>query len=318
MPTLYPGSNDAFSVPSAPTTTSLSSDGGSGRAHTQHHQDLGDAVVALETNAALLTHDHSGTGSRPTSKLAQANTHQSPDTDTATTALHHTLGTGAFQAAAGNHTHDYNGSSILNRPYFICTSTTRPGSPTTGMTIFETDTGCIRLYGTFAPAVTPSWRLLPWGNKPRMRATQGVVQNLPVGGAGTYMEWHTEQEDTFGGFNAATSLTNFYISEPGLYRVKYEACLSTQWFADNATTGIRLNGSPITGNPLDRSQYVRGAGLFNANAGNVQSVPNEGDVRCSANDYISVWIQHSGVFNQLTGGIGTPFESHILIEYKGL
>ena len=37
--------------------------------------------------------------------LTQANTHASPDTDTATTALHHTLGTGANQAAAGNHTH---------------------------------------------------------------------------------------------------------------------------------------------------------------------------------------------------------------------
>jgi hypothetical protein len=37
--------------------------------------------------------------------LAQSNTHASADTDTATTALHHTLGTGANQAAAGNHTH---------------------------------------------------------------------------------------------------------------------------------------------------------------------------------------------------------------------
>lgn len=37
--------------------------------------------------------------------LTQAATHGSPDTDTATTALHHTLGTGANQAAAGNHTH---------------------------------------------------------------------------------------------------------------------------------------------------------------------------------------------------------------------
>jgi microcystin-dependent protein len=35
----------------------------------------------------------------------QAQSHGSPDTDTATTALHHTLGTQAFQAAAGNHTH---------------------------------------------------------------------------------------------------------------------------------------------------------------------------------------------------------------------
>lgn len=37
--------------------------------------------------------------------LNQSATHGSPDTDTATTALHHTLGTGANQAAAGNHTH---------------------------------------------------------------------------------------------------------------------------------------------------------------------------------------------------------------------
>jgi hypothetical protein len=37
--------------------------------------------------------------------LAQSNTHASADTDSAPTALHHTLGTGANQAAAGNHTH---------------------------------------------------------------------------------------------------------------------------------------------------------------------------------------------------------------------
>jgi hypothetical protein len=46
-----------------------------------------------------VAHDHSG------NKLAQANTHESADTDTATSALHHTIGTGANQAAAGNHTH---------------------------------------------------------------------------------------------------------------------------------------------------------------------------------------------------------------------
>lgn len=37
--------------------------------------------------------------------LAQSNTHASVDTDSAPTALHHTLGTGANQAAAGNHIH---------------------------------------------------------------------------------------------------------------------------------------------------------------------------------------------------------------------
>ena len=42
------------------------------------------------------SHDHSD------NKLAQANTHEFPDTDSASTALHHTLGTGANQACAGN------------------------------------------------------------------------------------------------------------------------------------------------------------------------------------------------------------------------
>jgi hypothetical protein len=37
--------------------------------------------------------------------LSQANSHATPDTDTSTTALHHTLGIGANQASAGNHGH---------------------------------------------------------------------------------------------------------------------------------------------------------------------------------------------------------------------
>lgn len=37
--------------------------------------------------------------------LSQANSHASADTDNAPTSLHHTLGSGANQAAAGNHTH---------------------------------------------------------------------------------------------------------------------------------------------------------------------------------------------------------------------
>jgi len=46
-----------------------------------------------------LDHDHSS------NKLVQANTHESPDTDSSASSLHHTLGTGSAQAAAGNHTH---------------------------------------------------------------------------------------------------------------------------------------------------------------------------------------------------------------------
>jgi hypothetical protein len=47
-------------------------------------------------------HDHTDEEGE---QLAQANTHQTPDTDAATSSLHHTLGTGATQAAAGDHVH---------------------------------------------------------------------------------------------------------------------------------------------------------------------------------------------------------------------
>lgn len=55
-----------------------------------------------DSNYAALSHTHT-----------QAQSHNSPDTDSATTALHHTLGAGANQAAAGNHTH----GSYLSQAY---------------------------------------------------------------------------------------------------------------------------------------------------------------------------------------------------------
>jgi hypothetical protein len=56
-----------------------------------------------------LLHYHNNTDGTP--KLLGANTHESPDTDTATTALHHTIGASANQAAAGNHLHSIGGSA---------------------------------------------------------------------------------------------------------------------------------------------------------------------------------------------------------------
>jgi hypothetical protein len=84
----------------------LASAGDSTRNHTQHHQDLGDAVNALERNVALLTHDHSaGSGARSTVQLQQQNTHQDVDTDLGPLAIHHTLGPRRTNAAPGDHTH---------------------------------------------------------------------------------------------------------------------------------------------------------------------------------------------------------------------
>ena len=150
----YPASLDTFNVPSLPQSTTLSGAGTSTRNHTQNHQDMGLAIMALEANAAPLAHDHSGTdgnGIWPTNKLNQANTHQNADTDLSYNSMHHTLGNGVFQAGPGNHAHDYTGPSIFNKPMQICTSLTRPTDPTLGQLIFETDTGCFRSWAQFQP-----------------------------------------------------------------------------------------------------------------------------------------------------------------------
>lgn len=105
MPTSFPGADDVFTEPDAPASTALDDPGTGTREHTEHHEDAGDALQAMQAEATLLIHSHDGSTARHGSKLAQANTHQSADTDSGTTSLHHTLGTGANQAAAGSHTH---------------------------------------------------------------------------------------------------------------------------------------------------------------------------------------------------------------------
>ena len=68
-----------------------------------------DLQAALDAKQ-VVNHTHAGTTNSP--KLSQANTHESPDTDSGTSSLHHTIGTGANQAAAGNHTHSIAHTSL--------------------------------------------------------------------------------------------------------------------------------------------------------------------------------------------------------------
>jgi hypothetical protein len=123
MPTLFPGANDVFNVPSTPTTTKLGNKGDSDRTHTQNHRDLGDALVAMQAEATLKIHTHDSATFRHGNKLAQANTHQSPDTDSGTTSLHHTIGVGANQYASGTHTHPAVATYPLGAFFFAWVST---------------------------------------------------------------------------------------------------------------------------------------------------------------------------------------------------
>ena len=128
MPTNFPNSDDVFSVPSTPVSVPLGQAGDSTRKHSQSHGDIGDAIEAMQAEATLLVHSHDGVTFRHGSKLSQANTHQSVDTDSGTGSLHHTIGSGANQYAAGDHTH----AAVVTYPvgafFFAVVPRTRPRS----------------------------------------------------------------------------------------------------------------------------------------------------------------------------------------------
>lgn len=307
MPTLWPTADDTFNEPSSPETTPLASAGTGNFNHYEHHVNLGDAVEALQRNVPLKTHDHSGTGPRSTPKLKQANTHESPDTDVAKASLHHTIGAGPFQAAAGNHKHDQ--SDISGLAQYICTSTTRPATPTPGMQIFETDTNRIRVWTTWTGESAPRWVLLPGASVPICRLLQGVSQRII--NTGSILEWRTEEEDTFSMFNSATSLTELTVREPGLYSIDASVAWSPdQIFGDNAYTRIMINGQPTT---RVHGEFVRG-NFFTP--GFVQSVDLSAKVRFKANDRLSIQAAHNGFLSSYTySSTNTKQDSRVDVSY---
>lgn len=304
MGILYPNDLDVFSVPTLPEETSLSSAGTATRNHTQLHDDINQAVMALESNASLKTHDHSGAntiGSGP--KLSQANTHQNADTDSAPTALHHTLGSGANQAAPGNHTHTV---AQVPQHYRICTSTTRP-TPYAGMMIFETDTNQVKVWASFgdttgwhiifgAPVVTPT----PDPEPPPPPAPTPVIacrlrqnKNQKLSHDGTILEWHDELEDTLNFFNPAASRTSIVIRRAGLYSIDTALQWDPLLVPDVAKVAVCINGIETN---VRNQAFMRG-NLYTP--GFSQTLAVTGKLQFQTDDVLTVKVSYEAPANLL-------------------
>lgn len=275
----YPNGIDAFNEPSLPEYTPLSSAGTGTRAHVEHHHDLGQAVVALQTHAAKRGHDHSGDANDTSkgAKLSQANTHENADTDTSG-GIHHTLGTGANQAARGNHNHDYN--TLTNIPWTVVAS--KPTSAADNTLVYEIGTNA------FWVRRSGSWVLLPLGARPTCRLRQTTAQTISKTGDGTLLNWQEVLEDTFGYFSsgAPSAVT---VSVPGLYHV--EAAM--QWDAaavpDAGLVIIRLDNEETT---IREQRALRGNGLV---PGFSQTIGVSGYIRvANPGQVISVRVKTGG------------------------
>ena len=296
MGIVYPGDFDFFNVPTLPEETSLSSAGTALRNHTELHDDINKAVMALEANAALKTHDHSGaSGIGHGPKLSQANTHQNADTDSSTTAIHHTLGTGAWQAAPGNHTHTV---AEVPQHYRLCTSGSRP-SAYPGLMIFETDTNLVQVWATYGG--TTGWHTV-FGSPPQQPVINNyypTVVNPPVPQpalicrvrqrnpqklvwSGTILEWQDELENPYNCFNPAASLTAITVRQGGLYQIDCAVQWNPQIVPDVAKMVLCINGQETT---LRTQQFMRG-NLYTP--GFSQTLSLSGKLRFEKDDVLTV------------------------------
>lgn len=172
--------------------------------------DVQDAIDELDAaiggGGHAEDHDHDGA---PTQKLVQANTHESPDTDTAAGSLHHTIGAGANQAAAGNHSHA-GGAPSFTRVTADITDTT--GTGTTSVTGLS-----------FAVAASTNYRGRFVIFYTTAAATTGIGFGLDGPGSPTAIRWgmvlpmanSSQQGDVRGSQHTAFSSASVFIATAG-------------------------------------------------------------------------------------------------------
>lgn len=329
---------DDFDVTTDPTNTSLSQAGpnSDGRNHVAAHEELGDAIESLQRHASIRTHDHSGSadtleGRTKGTKLSQANTHESPDTNVSTSAIHHTLSTSLpvngttdqFKAAAGNHTHEY--ATLNSTPIRTCTSTTRPVGAPVGTLIVETDaTSGNWPVGRVRQLQGGNWVLSTAGPTPLVRLRQNNFTQTINKTGNTVLQWNEELDDNFNCFTVAGSApynTTIAIPESGLYHV--EAAI--EWAAgvvpENAVARITVGG---TNTDLRNSAFLRttglGLGIFFSSPFQ-QTLPLSGFIRLAAGNQVALSCSHDG--NSLAGTIlsffdvSTQIKSRLDIRYVG-
>ena len=304
----YPDDIDVFTEPSAPEFTSLSSAGDGTRAHVAHHHDLGQAVIALQTHAAKRGHNHSGDAANTSkgAKLAQANTHQSADTDTSTTALHHTLGTGANQAAAGNHIHDY--SQLTGTPWQRVTTLPSTSSVPEGTVVYLTTNQTVRILRGGA------WVLSPLGKIPVCRLRQTTRQPITQQSTGTLVQWGAFDEDTFS-YWAPGNPSAITVKEPGLYHVEAAVQWNESVVPDLAYLSI-INAGVETA--VRDQRALKGVGI---NQGYSQTATVSGYVRVvNANDVLALKVRHSSstildAFLALFDGNSAALQSRIDVVF---
>lgn len=308
MPSTWPFSTDTFTEPTLPEETSLSSAGTGTRNHVEHHRDLGDAIEAIQANATTITHDHSGAaGITHGPKLKQVNTHQLADTDTGLTAIHHTLGTGGGQAAAGNHKHDYELGSIIHRPIVLMGyGESYPSGGELRRGVVAIDASSLRWFQydgsnwqeLFTSTDEESSSSSQPAN-PHASLVQTHPQNISAGG--TILEWSAEI-NVGNMWSSADAGTALVVDKPGTYNISCSVQWDPQIVPDNGFLVITKNQQDTN---MRANAFLRGSGFH---PGFSQSLSVGGSIYLARGDVIRAKVSYTAG-GGLVGAVLTYFEN---------
>lgn len=158
--------------------------------------------------------------------LTQAKTHASPDTDATVTSLHHTIGAGANQAAAGNHTHS---------AYALTSHVQAVAYGGTGLTAYPVKT--IILPGTLADLDHASFPSVVIDSivDTAIRVISGI--KFPASGNNAHAMWKLRMPNDY---NGGTIQVSFSF-------IPYANCVPGTTFKLRTIAGVVKNGAPFVG-----------------------------------------------------------------------
>lgn len=179
---------------------------------------------------------------------------------------------------------------LMNQVVVVCTSGTRPSSPTDGRMIYETDTDRLMVHDG------SDWRELSMTNAPRAQVSRSTTQSIPDG-VQTTMTWQEVDYDNRGMWSAGSpSRLTVPAGMGGIY-----FCTATLEYAANSS-GTRTVALLRNGNVIGRSIQQ------NTGSGQAARVFYAREVVAAPGDYFEISAyQNSGTSLTISVVQTTPF-----------
>lgn len=219
---------------------------------------IGNIYVHASEGQPVITDEQPGHGDRSVfDALNYADLHDN-DVDTSASAHHHTLGTGEFQAAAGNHTHETQDVDVIE---YLDTNISNPptedellaaiGSPDTGNRgkLFHFNDNGAGLNEYLAIADGNRWWIVTLSKtlaSAGIGFTVNASKSVATGGSPDWYGRATMEEIPGGIWVLVYQRSSAHATNDGYLRIRFSDDYGDTWTNENTD----LDGNPVSGFPM--------------------------------------------------------------------